>query len=71
MKSATLKGLVCHTAFDGGNIGPDYIYGWGLLDMPKAAQAITDNGVKSMLRKTRLRRAKHKLLMYWPRAPTP
>lgn len=49
MLSATLKGLVCHTAFDAGNVGPDYIYGWGLLDMKKAAQAITDNGTKSQL----------------------
>lgn len=49
MHSATLKGLACHTAFDSGNIGPDYIYGWGLLDMAKAAQAITDNGTKSLV----------------------
>jgi hypothetical protein len=47
MRAATLKGLACHTAFDAGNPGPDYIYGWGLLNMPKAAQAITDHGVKS------------------------
>ncbi|RZK28809.1 MAG: hypothetical protein EOO61_21540, partial [Hymenobacter sp.] len=49
MRAATLKGLVCHTAFDAGNIGPDYIYGWGLLNATKAAQAITDNGVKSII----------------------
>ncbi len=49
MRAATLKGLICHTAFDAGNIGPDYIYGWGLLNAAKAAQAITDNGVKSMI----------------------
>src|SRR5260370_22162468 len=49
MRAATLKGLACHTAFDAGNIGPDYVYGWGLLDMKKAAQSITDNGTKSML----------------------
>lgn len=49
MRAATLKGLACHTAFDAGNVGPDYIYGWGLLDMRKAAQAITDNGTKSMI----------------------
>jgi hypothetical protein len=49
MLSATLKGLVCHTAYDAGNPGPDYIYGWGLLDMSKAAQAITDNGTKSIV----------------------
>ncbi len=54
MRSATLKGLACHTAFDAGNVGPDYIYGWGLLNMPKAAQAITDNGVKSMIKENML-----------------
>jgi len=47
MRAATLKGLACHTAFDAGRPGPDYIYGWGLLNMPKAAQAITDRGGKS------------------------
>jgi hypothetical protein len=54
MRAATLKGLVCHTAFDAGNVGPDYIYGWGLLDMGKAAQAITDNGTKSLLKENTL-----------------
>ena len=49
MLAATLKGLACHTAFDAGNAGPDYIYGWGLLDMAKAAQAITDNGTYSLI----------------------
>ncbi|HEY4198203.1 MAG TPA: S8 family serine peptidase, partial [Mucilaginibacter sp.] len=54
MRAATLKGLACHTAFDAGNVGPDYIYGWGLLDMQKAAQAITDNGTKSMIKENTL-----------------
>ncbi len=49
MKAATLKGLVCHTAFDAGNEGPDYIYGWGMLDMRKAAQTITNNGTSSRI----------------------
>ena len=49
MRAATLKGLACHTAFDAGNVGPDYIYGWGLLDMKKAAQALADNGTKSLV----------------------
>ncbi|MFP4065134.1 MAG: S8 family serine peptidase [Bacteroidales bacterium] len=44
MLSSTLKGLVCHTANPAGNPGPDYIYGWGLLDAESAARAITDNG---------------------------
>ncbi|QBZ96615.1 S8 family serine peptidase [Flavobacterium sangjuense] len=43
MKSATLKGLVCHTAFDDeSSIGPDVRYGWGLLNTRDAALAITN-----------------------------
>jgi hypothetical protein len=61
MKSATLKGLACHTAFDGGNVGPDYVYGWGLLDMQKAAQAITDNGTKSMISENTLTQGQSKI----------
>ncbi|MBB3054949.1 S8 family serine peptidase [Mucilaginibacter gotjawali] len=49
MRAATLKGLACHTAFDAGNAGPDYIYGWGLLDMKKAAQVLTNSGSGSLL----------------------
>ena len=54
MKAATLKGLACHTAIDAGNAGPDYIYGWGLLNMPQAAQAITNNGTKSIIQENTL-----------------
>jgi hypothetical protein len=54
MRAATLKGLACHTAYDAGNPGPDYIYGWGLLNMPQAAQAITDNGTKSLIKENTL-----------------
>lgn len=50
MRSATLKGLVCHTATDDAenpNItaisypGPDPFWGWGLLNAEFAAQTIT------------------------------
>jgi hypothetical protein len=40
MRSSTLKGLALHTADDAGNPGPDYQYGWGLLDMKQAAEVI-------------------------------
>ncbi len=40
--SATLKGAVIHTAFDSGNLGPDYSYGWGLMDAAAAATFLTD-----------------------------
>ncbi len=51
MKSATLKGLVIHTANEAGkNAGPDYEYGWGLLAVDKAANMMTRNdGVNNLI----------------------
>lgn len=40
MRSSTLKSIVIHTATDAGNTGPDYNFGWGLLNMEKAAKVI-------------------------------
>ncbi len=43
--AATVKALVTHTAQDLGNPGPDYSYGWGLLNIDAAAEIISaDNG---------------------------
>jgi len=42
MRSATLKGLAIHSADEAGSFaGPDYKYGWGLLNVEKAAAMIT------------------------------
>ncbi|MFP5040434.1 S8 family serine peptidase [Parasediminibacterium sp. JCM 36343] len=42
MRSATLKGLAIHTADEAGdNPGPDYKFGWGLLNTQKAAAVLT------------------------------
>jgi hypothetical protein len=38
MRSATLKALLIHTADDLGNPGPDYQYGWGLVDANAAVE---------------------------------
>ncbi|MBN2559748.1 MAG: S8 family serine peptidase [Phycisphaerae bacterium] len=44
MRSATLKGLVLHTADEcGSSNGPDYKYGWGLMNTLKAANTISDD----------------------------
>ncbi len=45
MKASTLKGLVIHTADEAGSYdGPDYKYGWGLVNIRTAADLIsTDN----------------------------
>ena len=40
MRAATLKALALHTARDLGNPGPDYVYGWGLIDAHAAARLL-------------------------------
>ena len=40
MRASTLKGLMIHTADDLGNAGPDYQYGWGLINVKVAADVI-------------------------------
>jgi len=40
MRSATLKALLIHTADDLGNPGPDYVYGWGLVNGRTAVEHI-------------------------------
>jgi len=37
MRSSTLKALIIHTADDKWNTGPDYQYGWGVMDVNEAA----------------------------------
>jgi len=49
MRAASLKGLALHTADDAGTTGPDVIYGWGLLNAKKAAEAISNNGNESII----------------------
>jgi hypothetical protein len=42
--SSTLKGLVIHTADEAGSFdGPDYKFGWGLLNTKQAAEHISDS----------------------------
>ncbi|MBN2313515.1 MAG: choice-of-anchor D domain-containing protein [Sedimentisphaerales bacterium] len=41
--SSTTKGLLIHTAFDVGHLGPDYYYGWGVVDAAAAATFLSDS----------------------------
>ena len=44
MRAATLKGLMIHTADEAGpNPGPDYMFGWGLMNAKKASEIVTDD----------------------------
>tara|TARA_B100001146_G_scaffold225257_1_gene249091 strand:- start:12981 stop:16358 length:3378 start_codon:yes stop_codon:yes gene_type:complete len=49
MRAATLKGLALHTADDAGPSGPDAVYGWGLMNTKRAAEAISDEGVNTII----------------------
>lgn len=50
LRAATLKGLMIHTADEAGlNPGPDYSFGWGLINAEKAANTITEKGLQSYL----------------------
>ncbi len=40
MRASTLKSLLIHTADDRGNAGPDYTYGWGLMNVKAAADLL-------------------------------
>ncbi|WP_242926440.1 S8 family serine peptidase [Pontibacter vulgaris] len=54
MRAATLRGLAIHTASEAGTApGPDYVYGWGLLNAGKAAALISNtNGTHLLQEKT-------------------
>jgi hypothetical protein len=50
MRAATLRGLALHTADEAGDaVGPDYRFGWGLLNAEKAAVLITNEGNESKI----------------------
>ena len=55
MKAATLKALAIHTADETGpNDGPDYMFGWGLLNTKSAAEIITDKDVYAFIKEETL-----------------
>lgn len=50
MRSSSLRGLVIHTADEAGTApGPDYRFGWGLINVERAAQIITNDGTTDHL----------------------
>ncbi len=46
MRASTLKGLLIHTADDLGTPGPNYQYGWGLLNGVAAADLLDDHAAR-------------------------
>ncbi len=43
MRASTIKALLIHTADDVGNTGPDYTYGWGLINVKAAADLLLEH----------------------------
>jgi len=43
LHSSTIRSLIIHTAEDLGNPGPNYEFGWGLMNAKDAAKVMTDN----------------------------
>ena len=52
MLASTLKAIAIHTADEAGNIGPDYTFGWGLLNIAKAVRLISDSTYSQIQEKT-------------------
>ncbi|HET7001022.1 MAG TPA: S8 family serine peptidase, partial [Puia sp.] len=58
MRSATLKGILIHTADEAGPAdGPDFQFGWGLIDMVKAASVITSKNTDQLIQENTLTNA--------------
>ncbi len=57
MRAATLKALAIHTAKEAGDFaGPDYRFGWGLLDTQAAAQVLLQrDGVQTIVQESTLK----------------
>ncbi len=50
MYAATLKALIIHTADEAGDYpGPDYSFGWGLLNVKRAANKITEDTYQNVI----------------------
>lgn len=59
MRAATLRGLTLHTADEAGtDPGPDYRFGWGLMNAEKAAVLISKEGSESYIQENDLQQSK-------------
>jgi len=54
MKASTLKALTIHTADEAGNVGPDYQFGWGLINVEKAVKVISSRNKTSFIKEETL-----------------
>lgn len=66
MRSATLKAISIHTADEAGpDPGPDYMFGWGLLNTAKAVQLIDNADGESLLEELELQNQQQMDIHAW------
>jgi serine protease AprX len=56
--SSSLRAIIAHTANDKGTLGPDYIYGWGLMDTERAARLIYNDTKSTLVKEDNLKQDK-------------
>ena len=50
MRASTLKGIAIHTVDEAGpSLGPDYKFGWGLINGERAARVISQRGISTRI----------------------
>jgi subtilisin-like proprotein convertase family protein len=55
LSSASMRGLILHTAREAGpSPGPDYIFGWGLMDTAEAASTISNKNFTTIIQENTL-----------------
>lgn len=52
--SSSIRGLIIHTADEVGDPGPDYKYGWGVINALSAAEVIEQRGKSTIIREENL-----------------
>lgn len=72
LKSATLKALMVNTAHEAGpSLGPDYMFGWGLVNAEGAVQFLMNNdNVNNILSESRLLQNEQKEIILNPQPNT-
>lgn len=58
MWSSSVRAILAHTANDTGVAGPDYRYGWGMLNAERAAQLIYSNNKSTLVKEENLAEGK-------------
>jgi subtilisin family serine protease len=69
MRSATVKSLIFHTANEAGPTGPDYVYGWGVMNTEGAARLLlNENNYSKVIRELSLNDGESYEILFTPKS---